>query len=155
MLTGGDDVCRYFAGALSKDALVKYFVDVAEASPIPVMYVWSYKYCLSSATCASLTIPFALLRLLQDLQFVLPAFAHIPSPPPSLTCLPFLPFSPRSDYPGAAGGLDLSSNDINRMADKSSNINGVKLTCGGVGKLTRITGYTKSEAFASKRNGQE
>ncbi|KAL7409925.1 dihydrodipicolinate synthetase [Mrakia frigida] len=88
----------YFAGAMSKEALVKFFVDVAESSPIPVMIY---------------------------------------------------------NYPGAAGGIDLTSNDINAIADGSSNIVGVKLTCGGVGKLTRITGHTTTKAFVSARAGKE
>lgn len=36
------------------------------------------------------------------------------------------------------------------MANASSNISGVKLTCGGVGKLTRITSGTTSKEFFEK-----
>lgn len=39
---------RYFAGAMSKEALVKFFVDVAESSPIPVMLVLSLVFELFS-----------------------------------------------------------------------------------------------------------
>jgi 4-hydroxy-2-oxoglutarate aldolase len=36
----------YYAGALGREALKKYFVDVAEASPIPVMiYNCAYQGC--------------------------------------------------------------------------------------------------------------
>ncbi|KAI5452466.1 hypothetical protein NCC49_000629 [Naganishia albida] len=83
----------YFAGALSKAALKKFFVDVGDASPIPVMVY---------------------------------------------------------NYPGAAGGIDLDSDTIIQIAQESSNICGVKLTCGAVGKLTRITAATTSADFLKK-----
>lgn len=80
----------YYAGALGRDALKKFFVDVAEASPIPVMIY---------------------------------------------------------NFPGAAGGIDMDSDLIIDIAKASSNICGVKLTCGAVGKLTRISAATTSEDF--------
>ncbi|KAJ9093472.1 hypothetical protein QFC19_008331 [Naganishia cerealis] len=83
----------YYAGALSQAALKKFFVDVADASPIPVMVY---------------------------------------------------------NYPGAAGGIDLDSDTIIQIAQESSNICGVKLTCGAVGKLTRITAATTSAEFLKK-----
>ncbi|WWC73735.1 uncharacterized protein I206_107707 [Kwoniella pini CBS 10737] len=75
----------YYAGALPKPALKQFFLDVQEASPIPVMIY---------------------------------------------------------NFPGAAGGIDMDSDLINSIALEGSNICGVKLTCGAVGKLTRITGKT-------------
>ncbi|KAI0046158.1 dihydrodipicolinate synthetase [Auriscalpium vulgare] len=42
------------------------------------------------------------------------------------------------NYPGASGGIDLDSDLITELAADSPNICGVKLTCGNVGKLTRI-----------------
>ncbi|ADV23388.1 dihydrodipicolinate synthetase [Cryptococcus gattii E566] len=53
------------------------------------------------------------------------------------------------NYPGAAGGIDLSSDLIAEVAREGSNICGVKLTCGAVGKLTRITAATATPAFAN------
>ncbi|GAA5967900.1 hypothetical protein JCM3765_001782 [Sporobolomyces pararoseus] len=72
----------YFAGALHKEALKTFFVDVAEASPIPIILY---------------------------------------------------------NYPGVTGGIDMDSDLITDIAASSSNIVGIKLTCGSVGKLTRLT----------------
>jgi dihydrodipicolinate synthase/N-acetylneuraminate lyase len=80
----------YYAGALSKQALKKYFLDVQEKSPIPVMVY---------------------------------------------------------NFPGAAGGIDMDSDLIIEIAKEGANICGVKLTCGAVGKLTRITAVTTSPSF--------
>ncbi|KAG8904502.1 hypothetical protein FRB99_001635 [Tulasnella sp. 403] len=80
----------YYAGALDYPALKTFFVEVSEASPIPVMIY---------------------------------------------------------NYPGAAGGLDLDSDLIEAIAKESSNICGVKLTCGNVGKLVRIATTTAVPAF--------
>ncbi|BGP15881.1 hypothetical protein JCM10213_003690 [Rhodosporidiobolus nylandii] len=79
----------YFAGALSKQALKGFFVDVAEASPIPIILY---------------------------------------------------------NYPGASAGIDMDSDLIANIAAASKNIVGIKLTCGSVGKLTRLT--TLGEDFA-------
>ncbi|KAG6868240.1 hypothetical protein C0993_005940 [Termitomyces sp. T159_Od127] len=43
------------------------------------------------------------------------------------------------NYPGASGGIDLDSDLIIELATECPNLVGVKLTCGNVGKLTRIT----------------
>lgn len=51
------------------------------------------------------------------------------------------------NYPGAAGGIDLDSDTIVEIARENPNICGVKLTCGAVGKLTRITGATATPGF--------
>lgn len=57
-------------------------------------------------------------------------------------------WSRRSD-PGASGGLDLDSDFILELAQEHPNICGVKLTCGNVGKLTRIAdGVTPPASFA-------
>jgi 4-hydroxy-2-oxoglutarate aldolase len=48
--------------------------------------------------------------------------------------------------PGAAGGIDLSSDLIISLAEHP-NIVGTKLTCGNVGKLTRISTTTNSPSF--------
>ncbi|KAI5479172.1 Zn(2)-C6 fungal-type transcription factor [Pseudohyphozyma bogoriensis] len=71
----------YFAGALGRDALKAYFVDVAAKSPIPVIIY---------------------------------------------------------NFPGASSGIDLDSDLIAEIAAAAPNICGVKLTCGSVGKLTRL-----------------
>lgn len=52
------------------------------------------------------------------------------------------------NYPGATGGIDLDSDTIVEIAQENPNICGVKLTCGAVGKLTRITAATATEGFA-------
>ncbi|WVN86372.1 uncharacterized protein L203_101536 [Cryptococcus depauperatus CBS 7841] len=51
------------------------------------------------------------------------------------------------NYPGAAGGIDLSSDLVETIAKKGDNICGIKLTCGSVGKLTRITAATATTEF--------
>lgn len=51
------------------------------------------------------------------------------------------------NYPGAAGGIDLEADLIEELAAEHSNIVGVKLTCGNVGKLTRIAATTSDPAW--------
>ena len=51
------------------------------------------------------------------------------------------------NYPGAAGGIDLDSDLIEAIAKEGPNTCGVKLTCGAVGKLTRITAATAIPSF--------
>lgn len=80
----------YYSGALSRPALKQFFMDVQEASPIPVMIY---------------------------------------------------------NFPAASGGIDLDSQLISEIAREGSNICGVKLTCGAVGKLTRIAGATATSDF--------
>jgi 4-hydroxy-2-oxoglutarate aldolase len=80
----------YFAGAMSKPAIKTFFLDVAAASPLPVMMY---------------------------------------------------------NYPGAAGSIDMDSDLIIDVARSSPNICGVKLTCGAVGKLTRIAAATAIPEF--------
>ncbi|GAA5999663.1 dihydrodipicolinate synthase family protein [Rhodotorula paludigena] len=72
----------YFAGALTREAIKQFYVDVAEASPIPILVY---------------------------------------------------------NYPGAAAGIDINSDLMTEIASASTNIVGTKLTCGAVGKLSRIT----------------
>ncbi|BGP39850.1 hypothetical protein JCM10450v2_003823 [Rhodotorula kratochvilovae] len=79
----------YFAGALNKQALKQFFVDVAEASPIPILVY---------------------------------------------------------NFPGASAGIDIDSDLMTEIAAGSKNIIGTKLTCGSVGKLSRLT--TLREDFA-------
>ena len=52
------------------------------------------------------------------------------------------------NFPGAAGGIDLDSDLVAEIAREGSNICGIKLTCGAVGKLTRITAKTTGSALA-------
>ncbi|KAM5535171.1 hypothetical protein V8D89_011107 [Ganoderma adspersum] len=52
------------------------------------------------------------------------------------------------NYPGAAGGIDLDSDLIAELAESSPNLAGVKLTCGNVGKLTRICATVSEPSFA-------
>ncbi|KAJ7111535.1 dihydrodipicolinate synthetase [Mycena crocata] len=53
------------------------------------------------------------------------------------------------NYPGASGGIDLDSDLITELARECPNICGVKLTCGNVGKLTRIADAVADAAFTS------
>ncbi|TVY84403.1 L-threo-3-deoxy-hexylosonate aldolase [Lachnellula suecica] len=83
----------YYAGPLMADnmaALRNYFLDIAEASPIPVMMY---------------------------------------------------------NFPGVSGGTDMDSDFIIDIAKSAPNICGVKLTCGAVGKLTRITAVVNEPSF--------
>ncbi|CAK5264686.1 unnamed protein product [Mycena citricolor] len=55
------------------------------------------------------------------------------------------------NYPGASGGIDLDSDVIVELARECPNICGVKLTCGNVGKLTRIASAVSGASdFSSK-----
>jgi dihydrodipicolinate synthase/N-acetylneuraminate lyase len=51
------------------------------------------------------------------------------------------------NYPGAAGGIDMDSDLVISIADTCPNVCGIKLTCGAVGKLTRITAATHARGF--------
>jgi len=53
------------------------------------------------------------------------------------------------NYPGASGGIDLDSDLIIEIAKEAPNTVGVKLTCGNVGKLTRICATVSDPSFAS------
>ncbi|TBU40911.1 dihydrodipicolinate synthetase [Dichomitus squalens] len=54
------------------------------------------------------------------------------------------------NYPGASGGIDLDSDLITELAIECPNLCGVKLTCGNVGKLTRITATVSEPSFSSQ-----
>ncbi|RXW20898.1 hypothetical protein EST38_g4949 [Candolleomyces aberdarensis] len=54
------------------------------------------------------------------------------------------------NYPGASGGIDLDSDLLTELAITSPNIFGVKLTCGNVGKLTRLAETVSTESFQTK-----
>ncbi|EKM55128.1 uncharacterized protein PHACADRAFT_255535 [Phanerochaete carnosa HHB-10118-sp] len=54
------------------------------------------------------------------------------------------------NYPGASGGIDLDSELITELASEDTNIVGVKLTCGNVGKLTRICTTVSDQSYTSK-----
>ncbi|KAL0575407.1 hypothetical protein V5O48_006578, partial [Marasmius crinis-equi] len=51
------------------------------------------------------------------------------------------------NFPGVTGGIDMDSDLINDIARTAPNICGIKLTCGAVGKLTRVTALTNSPSF--------
>ncbi|KAI0247965.1 dihydrodipicolinate synthetase [Lactifluus subvellereus] len=51
------------------------------------------------------------------------------------------------NYPGASGGIDLDSELIVELAGACPNLCGVKLTCGNVGKLTRIAAAVTDPTF--------
>jgi len=54
------------------------------------------------------------------------------------------------NFPGASGGIDLDSDIITELARECPNICGVKLTCGNVGKLTRIADAVADPVFTSR-----
>ncbi|KAI0719706.1 dihydrodipicolinate synthetase [Fomitopsis betulina] len=54
------------------------------------------------------------------------------------------------NYPGASGGIDLDSDTITELAIECPNLCGVKLTCGNVGKLTRIAATVSEESFVEQ-----
>ncbi|KAG7095586.1 hypothetical protein E1B28_006317 [Marasmius oreades] len=86
----------YYVGSLKEDshaAVKQYFIDVAAASPVPVLMY---------------------------------------------------------NFPGVTGGIDMDSDLINEVAKSAPNICGIKLTCGAVGKLTRVTALTNSSSFATE-----
>lgn len=51
------------------------------------------------------------------------------------------------NIPGVASGIDLSSATITRLAQRHCNIVGVKLTCGAMAKITRLTAGFSSSRF--------
>lgn len=52
------------------------------------------------------------------------------------------------NFPGVCNGVDLDSAFIATMAQRHSNIVGVKLTCGSVAKITRLAAVLPKERFA-------
>jgi len=52
------------------------------------------------------------------------------------------------NFPAVCNGLDLDSDTIAALAQAHPNIVGVKLTCGSVGKITRLTATFPPERFA-------
>lgn len=52
------------------------------------------------------------------------------------------------NFPGVCNGVDLSSDFIEAMAKRHSNIVGVKLTCGSVAKITRLAAALPRDKFA-------
>ena len=53
------------------------------------------------------------------------------------------------NYPGASGGINLDSDLIVEIAQECPNTAGIKLTCGEVGKLTRICDTVSRPSFTS------
>ncbi|KAF8136564.1 hypothetical protein EV363DRAFT_1319941 [Boletus edulis] len=52
------------------------------------------------------------------------------------------------NYPGAAGGINLDSDLITELVVECPNLVGVKLTCGDVGKLTRVAATVSDPTFS-------
>jgi 4-hydroxy-2-oxoglutarate aldolase len=52
------------------------------------------------------------------------------------------------NFPGVCNGVDLSSSLIAELANTHSNIVGVKLTCGSVGKITRLAAQLPASQFS-------
>lgn len=53
------------------------------------------------------------------------------------------------NFPGVCNGVDLDSDTITKLAQKHSNIVGVKLTCGSVAKIVRLAAILSKERFAT------
>lgn len=54
------------------------------------------------------------------------------------------------NFPGVSGGIDMDSDLIVDVVRAAPNVCGAKLTCGNVGKLTRITAQVQSPEFQAK-----
>ncbi|KAI0082608.1 dihydrodipicolinate synthetase [Panus rudis PR-1116 ss-1] len=54
------------------------------------------------------------------------------------------------NFPGSSGGIDLDSELITELATEYPNLVGIKLTCGSVGKLTRICATVTDTAFVAE-----
>lgn len=54
------------------------------------------------------------------------------------------------NFPAVAGGIDMTSDVIEDIARAAPNTCGIKLTCGAVGKLTRVASLTNSASFQHK-----
>ncbi len=52
------------------------------------------------------------------------------------------------NFPAVCNGVDLDSETITAIAEKHSNVVGVKLTCASVGKLTRLAATLSPERFS-------
>lgn len=52
------------------------------------------------------------------------------------------------NYPGVSAGLDVNSEMLETLS-KHPNISGVKLTCGGIGKVPRVTAASENFAVLS------
>jgi 4-hydroxy-2-oxoglutarate aldolase len=52
------------------------------------------------------------------------------------------------NFPGVCNGVDLSSSLIAELANAHANIVGVKLTCGSVGKITRLAAQLPASRFS-------
>jgi 4-hydroxy-2-oxoglutarate aldolase len=52
------------------------------------------------------------------------------------------------NFPGVCNGVDLDSGIITSIAKRNSNVVGVKLTCGSVGKITRLAATFSPSEFA-------
>lgn len=57
------------------------------------------------------------------------------------------------NYPGVTAGLDISSDMLIELS-RHANIAGVKLTCGGIGKVPRVTAQTGSSNGFGVLSGQ-
>jgi len=53
------------------------------------------------------------------------------------------------NFPGVCNGVDMSSELIADIANANDNVVGVKLTCGSVGKITRLSGQFTPERFST------
>ncbi|KAK4444659.1 hypothetical protein QBC34DRAFT_334564 [Podospora aff. communis PSN243] len=58
------------------------------------------------------------------------------------------------NFPGVCNGVDLSSEDVVRLARGNGGVVGVKLTCGSVAKMVRIVGELEGEKGFATFGGQ-
>ncbi|EEB88693.1 hypothetical protein MPER_13325, partial [Moniliophthora perniciosa FA553] len=54
------------------------------------------------------------------------------------------------NFPAVTGGIDMDSDLICDIAKSAPNDCGIKLTCGAVGKLTRVTALSTSSSFTGQ-----
>jgi 2-keto-3-deoxy-L-rhamnonate aldolase len=90
----------------------------------------NYVLCLPPAYFGKATTNSAILSFFEDLS--------------KASSLPIVLYN----FPGVCNGVDLSSDLITAIAKKNSNVVGVKLTCGSVGKITRLSGTFSPSEFA-------
>jgi 4-hydroxy-2-oxoglutarate aldolase len=120
-------------------------LDAAGAATMPVIVGAgaastreSIQLCQDAATAGGdcvLVLPPGYYKTLLNNEALLGFFREIADASP----LPLIIYN----YPGAANGVDLSSDEIIALA-AHPNIAGVKLTCGNTGKLARVVAGSKS-----------
>ena len=107
----------------STKQVLEYISDAHEAGA-------NYVLVLPAAYFGKQTTPSVILRFYHEIA------EHSP--------LPIVTYN----FPAVCNGVDLDSETITAIAEKHSNVVGVKLTCGSVGKLTRLAASFSPDRFS-------